>query len=72
MTKDELKRLEQHLREHPMVALRLRHKRDMFAADAAVKNCIYGESFPVDTWEKSSTAQQVRIAYAQLTKNQQG
>ena len=50
-----------------MVALRLSHKRDMFAAEAAIRHYIYGEPFPVSTWERTSTAQQIKIAYSQLT-----
>jgi len=38
MTKDDLKRIEQQLRAHPIVEPRLRHKRDRLAADAAVKH----------------------------------
>jgi hypothetical protein len=71
MTNDNLQQLEQQLRAHPMVAARLRHKRDMFAAEAAVKHNIYGEPFPADSWAGSSTAQQVKIAYDQLTKKKQ-
>lgn len=58
--------LEQQLRAHPMAQARLRHTRDKFAAEAAVKNCIYGEPYPVDSWQRSSTAQQVRIAYEEV------
>jgi hypothetical protein len=71
MANDDLQRLEQQLRAHPMVAPRLRHQRDMFAAEAAVKHHVYGEPFPVDTWPRSATAQQVKIAYQQLTKKKQ-
>lgn len=69
--KDDLQQLEQQLRAHPMVAPRLNHKRDMFAAEAAVKHYIYGEPYPVDSWPRSATAQQVKIAYDQLTKKKQ-
>jgi len=65
------KQLEQELRAHPMVAARLSHKRDMFAAEAAVKHFVHGEPFPVNTWAGSATAQQVKIAYDELTKKKE-
>jgi hypothetical protein len=62
--------LEKKLREHPIVAPRLAHKRDMHAAEAAVQECIHGTPIPVDSWKRSSTAQQVRIAFQQITGGQ--
>jgi hypothetical protein len=59
--------LEKKLRVHPMVEPRLAHKRDMHAAEAAVQECIHGTAIPVDSWKRSSTVQQVRIAFNQLT-----
>jgi hypothetical protein len=62
--------LEKKLREHPLVAPRLAHKRDMHAAEAAVQECIHGTPIPVDSWKRSSTAQQVRIAFQLITGGQ--
>jgi hypothetical protein len=67
-TKETQQQLEQQLRAHPMVADRLRHKGYMFVAEAAVKHFVHGERFPVNTWAGSATAQQVKIAYDELTK----
>lgn len=69
MSSRDLQQLEQQLRAHPMVAARLSHGRDTFAAEAAVKHFVYGERFPVTSWARTSTAQQVKIAYEQLTKS---
>jgi hypothetical protein len=68
MTINELHHFEEQLRAHPMVAPRLQHKRDMLAADAAVKHYIYGEPYPDPGWAKTGTAQQVKSAYDQLLK----
>ena len=59
--------LEKKLREHPLVAPRLAPKRDMHAAEAAVQECIHGTAIPVDSWKRSSTVQQVKLALSQLT-----
>ena len=60
--------LEKKLREHPLVAPRLKHARDTHAAEAAVRECVYGEPITVSSWLRSSTYQQVKMAYAQITK----
>jgi hypothetical protein len=70
-TKDDLEQLEQQLRTHPMVAARLSHKRDMFAAEAAVKNYVWGEPFPDQGWAGTATARQIKYAFDQLTKKGQ-
>jgi hypothetical protein len=70
-TKDYLEQLEQELRAHPMVAARLSHKRDMFAAEAAVKNYVWGEPFPDQGWAGTGTARQIKFVYDQLTKKKQ-
>jgi hypothetical protein len=62
------KQLEKRLREHPLVAARLKHARDMHAAEASVRECIYGEPITVSSWLRSSTYQQVKLAYGQITK----
>lgn len=67
-TKKRLEELEQQLRAHPMVAARLGHKRDMFAAEAAVKNYVWGEPFPDPGWAGTATARQIKFAYDQLAK----
>ncbi|MEX2301937.1 MAG: hypothetical protein WD733_13430 [Bryobacterales bacterium] len=59
--------LEKKLREHPLVAARLRHERDAQAAEAAVRECVYGEPVPIVSWLRSSTYQQVRLAFSQIT-----
>lgn len=69
-TKEYSQQLEQKLRAHPMVAARLSHKRDMFAADAAVKNYVWGEPFPDQGWAGTATARQIKYAYDQLTKKE--
>lgn len=61
--------LEKMLRDHPLVAPRLRHERDAQAAEAAVRECIYGEPIPIASWLRSSTYQQVRLAFSQITGN---
>lgn len=62
-----LERLERQLREHPLVAPRLKHERDAQAAEAAVRECIYGEPVPIASWFRSSTYQQVKLAFGQIT-----
>lgn len=62
--------LEKRLREHPLVAARLRHERDAQAAEAAVRECIYGEPVPISSWLRSSTYQQVKLAFSQITGNE--
>ncbi len=62
-----MKDLERRLREHPLAAARLAHKRDMHAAEAAVQECINNTPITVDSWRHSSTAQQVRIAFAKVS-----
>jgi hypothetical protein len=69
MSFNELEILEQQLRAHKIVAPRLSHARDTLAAEAAVRHFVYGEPFQVTSWARSSTAQQVKIAYEQLTKS---
>lgn len=59
--------LEKKLREHPLVAARLRHERDAQAAEAAIRECIYGEPIPISSWLRSSTYQQVKLALSQIT-----
>jgi hypothetical protein len=59
--------LEKKLREHPLVAARLKHERDSQAAEAAVRECIYGEPVPISSWLRSSTYQQVKLAFSQVT-----
>ena len=62
-TKETRKQLEEWLRAHPMVTLRLGHKRDMFAAEAAVKHFVHDVPWPVTTWAgsaKSSIATSTR------------
>ncbi len=61
--------LEKQLREHPLVAARLRHERDAQAAEAAIRECIYGEPVPIPSWLRSSTYQQVKLAFRQITEN---
>jgi hypothetical protein len=61
--------LEQKLREHPLVAARLRHERDAQAAKAAIRECIYGEPVPIASWLRSSTYQQVKLAFSQITSD---
>lgn len=61
--------LEKRLREHPLVAARLRHERDAQAAEAAVRECIYGDPIPISSWLRSSTYQQVKLAFSQITGN---
>jgi hypothetical protein len=58
--------LEKKLREHPLVAARLRHERDAQAAEAAIRECIYGEPIPISSWLRSSTCQQVKLAFSQI------
>jgi hypothetical protein len=70
-TKESLEQLEQELRAHPMVAARLGHKRDMFAAEAAVRNYVWDEPFPDPGWAGTGTARQIKFAYDQLTKKKQ-
>lgn len=66
-----LEQLEKELRAHPMVAARLSHKRDMFAAEAAVRNYVWGEPFPDQGWAGTGTARQIKFAFDQLTKKKQ-
>jgi hypothetical protein len=61
--------LEKRLREHPLVSARLRHDRDAQAAEAAVRECIYGDPIPISSWLRSSTYQQVKLAFSQITGN---
>ena len=61
--------LEKRLREHPLVSARLRHERDSQAAEAAVRECIYGDPIPISSWLRSSTYQQVKLAFSQITGN---
>ena len=63
--------LEQKLRAHPMVAARLSHKAYKWVAEAAVKHYVWSEPFPVNTWPGTSTAQLVKNAFDQLSKNKQ-
>src|ERR1035438_7897953 len=60
--------LERNLREHPLVAPRLKHERDAQAAEAAVRECVYGEPVPISSWLRSSTYQQVKLAFKQITE----
>jgi hypothetical protein len=62
--------LEKRLREHPLVAARLRHERDAQAAEAAVRECLYGEPIPITSWLRSSTYQQVKLAFSQIQGNE--
>jgi hypothetical protein len=59
--------LERQLRDHPLVAPRLKHERDAQSAEAAVRECIYGETVPISSWLRSSTYQQVKLAFSQIT-----
>jgi hypothetical protein len=61
--------LERRLRAHPLVSARLRHERDSQAAEAAVRECIYGDPIPISSWLRSSTYQQVKLAFSQITGN---
>ncbi|HLK21216.1 MAG TPA: hypothetical protein VKT81_19835 [Bryobacteraceae bacterium] len=61
--------LEKKLREHPLVAARLRHERDAQAAEATIRDCIYGEPVQISSWLRSSTYQQVKLAFSQITGN---
>jgi hypothetical protein len=61
--------LERKLREHPLVAPRLKHGRDAQAAEATVRECIYGEPITIPSWLRSSTYQQVKLAFSQITGN---
>jgi hypothetical protein len=70
-TKEHMEQLEQELRAHPMVAARLSHKRDMFAAEAAVKNFVWHEPFPDPGWAGTATARQIKFVYDQLKKKRQ-
>ena len=67
-TKEELEQLERELRADPMVAARLRHMRDKFAADAVVKNLVWGEPLPDQGWAGTATARQIKYVFDQLTK----
>ena len=59
--------LESKLRGHPLVASRLKHGRDAQAAEAAVREFIYGEPVTIPSWVRSSTYQQVKLAFSQIT-----
>jgi hypothetical protein len=59
--------LEKKLRAHPMVAARLKHARDTFAAEAAVRECIHGDPVEIESWRRSSTYKQIKLAFSQLT-----
>jgi hypothetical protein len=59
--------LERQLRDHPLVAPRLKHERDTQAAEAAVRECIYGETVPISSCLGSSTYRQVKLAFSQIT-----
>lgn len=59
--------LERKLREHPLVAARLRHERDAQAAGATIRECVYGEPVPIPSWLRSSTYKQVKLAFSQIT-----
>jgi hypothetical protein len=61
--------LERKLREHPLVAPRLRHERDAQAAEATIRECVYGEPVQISSWLRSSTYQQVKLAFSQITGN---
>jgi len=61
--------LERKLREHPLVAARLRHERDSQAAEATIRECVYGEPVQISSWLRSSTYQQVKLAFSQVTGN---
>jgi hypothetical protein len=61
--------LERLLRDHPLVVPRLKHERDAQAAEAAVRACVYGEPIPFSSWLRSSTYQQVKLAFSQITGN---
>ena len=70
MTKLEQKlraELENKLRAHPLVAPRLKHARDTHAAEAAVRECIYGEPIP-EWWRRTSTYKQIKLAFSEITK----
>ncbi len=68
LAREESQQLEQELRAHPMVAARLSHKRDMFAADALVKNYVWDVPLADQGWAGTGTARQIRSVYDQLTK----
>jgi putative transcriptional regulator len=68
MSELDRKQLERKLRDHPLVAARLKHARDTHAAEAAVRECIYGEPITISSWLRSSTYQQVKLAYSQITR----
>jgi|ERR1017187_9720392 hypothetical protein len=70
MSELDRKQLERKLREHPLVAPRLKHARDMHAADAAVMECIYGEPITVQSWLRSSTREQVKLAFSQIERDE--
>jgi hypothetical protein len=60
--------LERNLRDHPLVAPRLKHERDSQAAEAAVREWIYGEPVPIQSWLRASTYQQVKLTFKQITE----
>jgi hypothetical protein len=65
-TPENLKKLEEELRAHPMVAARLNHKRDMFAAEALVKNFVWGKPLADQGWAGTGTARQIKSVYDEL------
>ena len=65
-TKENLQQLEQELRSHPMVAARLSHQRDKFAAEHLVKNFVWGTPLPDQGWAATATARQIKFVYDQL------
>lgn len=68
MSHEDRAELERRLREHPLVAPRLRHERDAQAAEATIRECVYGEPAQISSWLRS-TYQQVKLAFSQITGN---
>ncbi|MBZ5611146.1 MAG: hypothetical protein LAP38_23025 [Acidobacteriia bacterium] len=58
--------LEKRLRQHPLVAPRLNHARDMHAAEATIRECIYGEPVTIESWRRSSTYHQIKMAFRKI------
>ena len=60
--------MRQVIAAHPMVAARHGHKRDMFAAEAAVKNYVWNEPIPDQGWAGTATARQIKFVFDPLTR----
>ncbi len=61
------KKLKQQLLEHPIVTRLLNNPNWAPAARAAVAELVEGKKCPVTSWRKSSTWQQVKMAFDEIT-----